>query len=226
MKISILDTETTGLDTKTGKVIEVCIANFCTELNDVIDIRSWLLKSATDEEVKNTQRIHGISPEMIAGFGRDPSLVFEEVDSFVVNSSVVIAHNADFDRQWFNGKIKNMPWVCSLQDFVWPSHSESKSLTALCLAHGVGVVSAHRAAEDVMSLARLLKRVKEYGQSLPDIIANGMRPKKMVAAIVSYDDRNLAKENGFKWDGELRAWKRKMPIDDIPKLPFRTRDLV
>lgn len=58
MKISILDTETTGLDTKTGKVIEVCIANFCTELNDVIDIRSWLLKSATDEEVKKIGRAH------------------------------------------------------------------------------------------------------------------------------------------------------------------------
>ncbi len=51
------------------------------------------------------------------------------------------------------------------------------------------------------------------------------RPRKKVAALVSYDDREKAKAAGFAWDGPSKTWWREMPVDEIAGLPFKTREL-
>lgn len=47
-----------------------------------------------------------------------------------------------------------------------------------------------------------------------------LRPKAWFKALVSYDNRELAKKAGFKWIPELKSWVRKMAVDDTKELPF------
>ena len=55
---------------------------------------------------------------------------------------------------------------------------------------------------------------------LPRLFAQAVRPKGVFRASVSYEDRHLAKDSGFRWDSEARIWFRKMAIEDAGILPF------
>ena len=54
----------------------------------------------------------------------------------------------------------------------------------MALAHGVGVVSVHRALADVDTLARTLTAVAELGVDLGEFLERGMRPKVLVEGVV------------------------------------------
>ena len=234
MIIKILDTETTGLSPKEGKLIEVAFAVFDTSLNDVISAKSFLVNdNVSEDEVNKTKHIHGISYEIVKTYGIDLDVMllntkpYVEAEGFANYTPIdaYLAHNADFDRQWFNDDaIQNAKWICSCDDIQWPKATDSKSLISVALAHGVGVVSAHRALDDVMTLAKLLKRVGET-HSLDEIFEKAGRPKAKYEALVSFSQKDLAKSAGFRWDGERKSWWRKMAIEDVAALPFKTREI-
>ncbi len=82
---------------------------------------------------------------------------------------------------------------------------------------------AHRALTDCDTLARLFTRAHEMGTNLGAMLEKAMRPRVRVVAIVSYDDRLKAREQGFAWDGARKQWWREMPSDEVANLPFETR---
>jgi DNA polymerase-3 subunit epsilon len=87
----------------------------------------------------------------------------------------------------------------------WPNSSSSKALTAIALAHDVGVVSAHRALTDCDILSRLFTRVAE-SRSLQDLIEEALKPRKLFKANVDYHHRSLASKADFKWHELSRYW--------------------
>jgi len=105
----------------------------------------------------------------------------------------------------------------------WPNPCASKALVSIALAHGVGVVSAHRAMADCDIIARLLTRVHEMGIDLEDMIRTAMLPRARVQALVSYDDRQLAKDAGFQWDTGTRRWMADLTEPEIHALSFEVR---
>jgi hypothetical protein len=40
-----------------------------------------------------------------------------------------------------------------------------------------------------------------------------------------FDQNEIAKAAGFKWNGESKRWTRRMAIEDAEALPFRTLKL-
>ena len=56
---------------------------------------------------------------------------------------------------------------------------------------------------------------------LEPLFRRAMRPKVRVVAQVSFEQKDLAKAEGFFWDAARREWYRRMPAEDISKLPFR-----
>lgn len=145
---------------------------------------------------------------------------FRVLESWLPHAGAIVAHNADFDRQWFPDLGK--PWLCTMSDFKWPlATKDGGSLIHLALDHGIGVSSAHRALTDCQLIAALFDRMDD----LPGMFAQAMRPKAVFRALVSYDDRELAKQAGFKWDGVTKQWTRRMAIEDAALLPFPTAKL-
>ena len=225
--LALLDVETTGLSPETDHVVEVGLALYSVS-RGLIRSRSWLC-SAPAEAVEKTQHIHGISPLVVEAYGVPFADVAKMVGAIVTKETQAFcAYNADFDRAWFPLFVQNAaPWICAMADCAWPRPSASRSLTSVALAHGIGVVRAHRALEDVLTLAALFDRAVELGADLPAMLARAMRPKaRYEVADRSYSpERNAqAKAVGFRFDDKdpgNKRWIRSMATADVDALPFR-----
>lgn len=214
----ILDCETTGLDPATDSLCEVGAILFSVEHRAVIQQVSFLLPI----EANPVQHINGISPELASWRAPLHALpLFLEMASV---SDAFLAHNAAFDRQWIDPQLtpalRSIPWICTCEGIRWPGLRLNPSLTDLALAHGVPVWAAHRALTDCIYLAQVLERD-------PDLEAHllqGLEPRRLVVAQVSYDQREQAKAAGFRWDPTTKQWSRRCSQSEIDELPFAVVD--
>jgi len=222
--ILIIDTETSGLDRATGHLLEVATALWSVEHRSVVKVRSWILRAETNA----AEAVNGIPVALVREHphASNVHMTNQWVRAWATEADCIVAHNAAFDSQWFEDDVQALPWVCSCDDLEWPRASTSRSLTALALAHGVGVVSAHRALDDVLTLTRLFERAGEMSADVSAMLTRGMRPKGRyaVSATDFSEARNaLAKAAGFRW--EKPHWVRRMAREDVAGLPFDVKEL-
>jgi DNA polymerase III subunit epsilon len=221
-QVLIVDTETTGLSPAEGELLEVAAILYSVEQQCTLQQASTLLPTRS---LRNpAQAINQIS--IAATQATDPDLaqtICEVISRWAVQADYLVAHNASFDRQWMEshpqlGSLFDRPWLCSCHDIRWPQqHRQGQKLIDLALAHGVGVSSAHRALTDCQLIAALFDRMGNLSQ----LFRQALEPKVLVRALVSYDDRHLAKESGFQWDRELRHWSTWITPTEVETLPFR-----
>jgi DNA polymerase III subunit epsilon len=211
---ALIDTETTGLNPKTSTTIEVAVMLYDLKLAQPCASYSSLIHGDSNEGYA----INGIPPAMLAE-AREPSRVWAAVKWVMEPADVIIAHRAEFDRQFVPDL--GRPWVCSKVDIKWPDRRRGDHLVQLALSLGIGVASAHRAMADVDTLARILTRIAERGTDLEALVRHAMRPKQRFHAQVSYEERQIAKDHGFLFDYGRKVWYRDMPLDDVAELPFR-----
>ena len=221
--ILILDTETTGLDNEKDDCLEVGSILFNVKSRSVLAQQSFLLPVETN----NAEKINNIPAEIT----RVPQPMFEAIkyfESLVQVSDVIVAHNAEFDRQWFG--LNKLPpikkqWICSMDDMTWPADKQLKtrpSVRDLALAYGVPVWNLHRALTDCIYLAEVFKRCSE----LEKLLIRALEPKVLIRAEISYENRHLAKNAGFRWNDAIKgAWSRKMSHRDIEKLEFPVHEV-
>ena len=221
--ILILDTETTGLDNENDDCLEVASILFNVKSRSVLAQQSFLLPV----ENNNAEKINNI-PAEITRLPQPLSEAIKYFESLVRVSDVIVAHNAEFDMQWFG--INELPqikkkWICSMDDMKWPEDRQLKtrpSVRDLALAYGVPVWSAHRALTDCIYLAEVFKRCSE----LEKLLIGALEPKVLLRAEISYDERYLAKKAGFRWNDAIKgAWSRKMSRRDMEKLEFPVHEV-
>lgn len=170
------------------------------------------------------QDVNGIQPALTT-LGPEPAAGLALFERLLEKADAVVAHNSDFDRQWFGRGLLpeiDKPWICTMADVPWPTALRLKgrpSVTTLALAHGIPVWAAHRALTDCIYLAQVFERRDD----LPELLETALLPRFTYQALVSYDERHLAKEAGFSWDGKARVWTRRMQETEAAKLGFATR---
>lgn len=214
----ILDTETTALRPEEGQCIEVGAVLFHVPHRAVLTQVSFLL--ACDRNPAET--VNGI-PAAVTRLPQPWQAALACFEVMLEQADAVLAHNASFDRQWFGrGHLPPivLPWICSMEDIRWPNSlglRPAPSLQALALAHGVPVWAAHRALTDCTYLVQVLQRCDE----LELLLAAALEPRSLMRAGVSYADRHLAREAGFRWDQSVaRAWTRRLSQREAISLPF------
>lgn len=220
MNVFIVDTETTGLSPADSKCIEVGGILFSIDDRAVLGQCSFLLPA----EENPVAHINGIRAELT----RRPQAARSGMEYFYAmakQADYVVAHNADFDKQWFgHGALPALTkqWICTMEDVDWPSVSRSRpAVTHLALAYGVPVWAAHRALTDCIYLAQVMEREPE----IEALLIQSLEPKRLYMAMVSYDDRQKAKDAGFRWDGDQRRWLRKLKESQASTLDFAVREV-
>lgn len=218
-RVLILDVETGGLDPETDPLLEVAVAEYCVT-RGLIAATSWLVHSRENRAFV----VNGIPVELVSDetATEHPGYTIKMLGDAAAGCQAVVAHNAAFDRRWFADL--GLPWICTCDDVEWPKPSTSRSLVAVALAHGVGVVHAHRALSDVMTLVALFDRVRE-NHDLGAMLTRAMRPKKLVAAVLPYDRKDEAKAKGFRWQPESKQWTKSVFVDDIATLGFDVKEV-
>jgi DNA polymerase-3 subunit epsilon len=214
----ILDTETTGLDPETQHCVEVGAILFDVQSRAVLAQQSFLLPAETNA----AEPINRI-PAAVTRLPQPWKEGLRWFQNLLDAADVLVAHNAAFDRQWFGrGELPAVakPWLCSMDDMRWPADRQLRSRPSvrdLALAYGVPVWAAHRALTDCIYLAEVFARCEDLEQQL----LQGLEPRQLVRAKVSYDDRQLARDAGFRWNDPIKgAWARRMSEREIQELSF------
>jgi len=220
----IIDTETTGLNLDKAEVIELAMLKFEYSPNGevlrVIDRFSEFRQPANPIPLE-ISTLTGITDEMVAGCAIDPA----KVEAFVADSSIVIAHNARFDRPIAQRTwpiFKNLDWACSLDEIPWRENGfEGAKLAYLLMGTGL-FADAHRAIGDCQALLHILSLPfgAEGKPALATLLAHARQTTVRIFAVnAPYDRKDLLKARGYRWwngsDGRGRCWWRDVAERDF-----------
>ena len=219
--ILILDTETTGLDENKDEIIEIGCILFHVSSKSVLSQVSFLFPVTTNE----AENINGIPAEVtnvVQPWEDGLNFFLQLVDC----SDFIVAHNVDFDKKWFGkGRLPklNKKWICSLEDINWSFQKSLKnrpSVTDLALSFSIPVWNLHRALAYCFYLSEVFKKC----ENLEELLLKATEPRFLYKALVSYEERYLAKKEGFRWNSPLEgAWSRKLTVEDANKLNFKVQ---
>jgi DNA polymerase-3 subunit epsilon len=217
-RILILDTETTGLSPEQGVCIEVGAVLFDVGSRAVLQQLSFLLPC----QANPAEGINGI-PAAVTRLPQPTEAALTLFTALVEAADAVVAHHAAFDRQWFgHGALPALaiPWICSMEDIRWPAELQLRpnpSLRDLALAHRVPVWAAHRALTDCDYLVHVFQRCAQ----LEALLVAAQEPRELYRARLSYAERHLAREAGFRWNDPVAgAWSRRLSKREVEALPF------
>jgi DNA polymerase-3 subunit epsilon len=154
----VVDGETTGLDPQRDEIIELAMTPFNYGLDGtVFSVGDSFqgLRQPSEPIAPEITAITGITDEMVAGQIIDPAIVAK----FAAPASLVIAHNAAFDRRFlerFSDVFSTKPWACSLSQIDWAAEGfEGTKLSYLAQAAGF-FYDGHRAMHDCLATIELL----------------------------------------------------------------------
>jgi len=211
--VTCIDTETTGLDSKHDKLIDVGIVRLLvdptkTKILGVIDTyQSFndISGKIPDDIVKLT----GITNDII----KDQHIDKTKVKTMLKESDYILAHNATFDRNFLrdNGMDdSNNIWLCTFKLIDWLSDFSIASGKSELLSHYFGFyVGAHRAIADTIALANLLNQEVDNTTILRSVFKPIESDFYIVKAVGSpYMTKDKLKARGYNWDGNEKVWKK------------------
>jgi len=221
--ILILDTETTGLDENKDEIIEIGCILFNVTSKSLLSQVSFLLPVSSNE----AEYINGISAEVT-----NIKQPWEDGLNFFLKlvdcSDLIVAHNVEFDKKWFGkGRLPKLEkkWVCSLEDINWSFQKNLKnrpSVTDLALSFSIPVWSLHRALSDCFYISEVFKKC----ENLEELLIKATEPRFLYKALVSYEERSLAKKAGFRWNNPQQgAWAKKLTVEEANNLDFNVQIL-
>ncbi|MBS0393055.1 MAG: DNA polymerase III subunit epsilon [Proteobacteria bacterium] len=210
----VLDTETTGMSRESDQVIELALLRFEYEVDSGAIVRITDVYSGLEDPGRpippESTAIHGITDEMVAGHALDEQRVAEVVR----DATLVVAHNAGFDRPFVEARLPmfaNLPWGCSLEQVPWADEGfRGAKLEYLGWASGF-FYEAHRSETDCRALIEVLRRpLPKSGRiAFKRLLEAAAEPALRLWATGSpFETKDLLRERGYRWDAERRCWHR------------------
>jgi DNA polymerase-3 subunit epsilon len=216
LRVLVLDTETTGLDHATDKIIELAMLQVDVDTQTGLPIGAVVVYDGLEDPgipiSPEVQAITGISNDMVRGQHLDEA----RIAAMLQGADLVIAHNAGFDRPFCEARIPafaQVPWGCSFADIDWRKEGHgSAKLEYLALEKG-WFYDAHRAEVDCHALLAVLgESLPASGQSgLAKIIAASRTPSyRLQANQAPFEAKDLLKGRGYRWNPEQKVWHARL----------------
>lgn len=222
---AILDTETTGLDPQVDEVIELGMVLF--EYSPLTG-RIYGVTASFDE-LRDPGRhipaeitaITHITDDMVRGRAIDE----EAVAAFIAPASLVISHNAAFDRPFVErrwGVFATKPWGCSMTQVPWRDEGiATQKQELIALSEGF-FYDAHRAENDCRALLHILATpLPMSGQpALKPLLDHALADDAHIWAIgAPFDAKDVLKARGYRWStgsgGDPKAWHITVAADQL-----------
>ncbi len=219
-----LDTETTGLDPSKDKVIELALVPFEYDADGRIYRLLPAYNALQDPGIPipalNT-RITGITDAMVAGQAID----LDQVARMLAGTSIVIAHNARFDRPFVESlhpAFTTIPWACSIADVNWNEEGfEGVKLEYLGYKYGF-YYEGHRATVDCQAGIELLSQTLPVSgeRVLKRLLDTALRTEvRLWAERAPFEKKDLLKARGYRWstgeEGMRKAWYKDLPDGQV-----------
>ena len=231
MRILGLDFESTGIDPAKDRITECGAVLWDWEKKIPLQLYSEFVnpEMPIPEEVTD---ITGITDSMVEEFGLPEREVMTDIECMLSTADYVMAHFGNqFDKLFFDqayerhGWDKNGAfWLDSSIDVVFPKRITTRNLKHLAAEHGFLAFPSHRAVFDVLTMLNIAS-----AYDLSAIIARAQEPTLFVQALVSFEEKDLAKERGYRWCAPKKIWWRSWKSSDLEadkfECPFRTQIL-
>jgi DNA polymerase-3 subunit epsilon len=220
LKAAIVDTETTGTDPATDRIIELCVLVFeysadTGEVAWISDVYDGLEDPRVAIPPQSTL-IHGITDEMVSGEAIDD----EAVEGLLDGVNWVIAHNAGFDRPLLERRLPifaRLNWLCSMKEVPWSDLGfPGTKLEYLATERGF-FYEGHRSEIDCRALLEVLRVPlpgKDHSPWQLLLAAGPRRSYKLWALGAPFETKDQLKERGYRWDGERRTWYKMLDHDE------------
>lgn len=216
-----VDVETTGLDPTIHEIIELGMIPFSYQSDGLIcDISSAFeqFQEPSSPIPSTITRLTGITDVMVAGQRIDVDAVRTLVD----RASLVISHNASFDRRFLerlSTAFVLKPWACSMSQVDWIDEGH-EGVKLAYLAAGAGFFyDRHRAVHDCRAAIELLAAPLPTSgvPAMQKLLEKARRPSWRIWAENSpFDLKDVLKARGYRWNGDdnpnPRAWY--IDVDD------------
>lgn len=221
----VLDTETTGRDPETDRIVELGLISFAFNRHTG-EIYSALEAFNALEDPgfpipEDATRINGITDEMVKGKRIDDA----EVQLTVEMADLVIAHNAGFDRKFCEKRFpvfKDKAWACSMTQMDWGAVGIG-SVKQEFIAYRMGFFyDAHRAQSDCLALLHAMNQPLaqlEQRRPMSEVLANYTKEHRRIWAVAApFEAKDVLRAREYRWsDGSRpdteKAWHIDVPLE-------------
>ncbi len=210
-RVLLLDTETTGLDARQERVIELALLSVQVDQGSgqpVGPVRSYASFEDPGKPIPAAiQEITGIDDHMVRGQRIDDA----QVQQLVQQADLVVAHNAGFDRPFVEQRLPvfvDCAWACSFAGIDWKREGRGSSKLEFLAGEAGWFYDAHRALVDCHALLQVLTVPLSDGRTgLQHLIAqaDGVR-YKLQAMGAPFEAKDSLKARAYRWDSEARVW--------------------
>lgn len=205
--VVFLDTETTGMSALSDKVIELGMVRCTFSLDRKILLSIDRIYDAYEDPKRpipeEITKLTGITDEMVRGQVFDDELVL----NLVAGNPLIVAHNAKFDRPFFDrrfGQASRCAWACSAKEINWSNHGfGGYKLEFLVQSMGY-FYEAHRACNDCLALCYLMHLMPKAFEEL--INSSLTQTFRIDAVKAPFDVKDQLKQNGYRFDGTEKVW--------------------
>lgn len=221
-KAVVLDVEATGADPSNDEIIELGMVSFAYtpegEILGVLDVYSRFSQPSASISAEITA-LTGIDDSMVEG----QSIDADEVQAFVGDADLIIAHNADYDRRMVERRwdvFVRKCWACTMSEIDWKAEGyEGMKLGLLLMQTGL-FHTGHRATMDchaaIELLARTMPRSGRTGMSL--LIERARRTRIRISAVgTPFESKDVLKQRGYRWTGDEREPRKAWQMDVLPE---------
>ncbi len=203
-----LDLETTGLNVGDCAIIEIGAVLWDWERQCPVRMMSELIHCDSELPAEITE-LTGILPKDLKRWGIPLSEGLVRLHALAVDAEYLVAHNGvQFDRLFLEKAWTKFPttkigleWIDTTCDLPVPKQIQTRKLSYLAAEMGFINPFAHRSLFDVLTM---LKVMSQFDRD--EVLGLQKSPLKRIVAQVSYDERDLAKAQGFRWDPKMRYW--------------------
>ena len=210
-RVIVLDTETTGLDSKNESIIELAMLSVLVDTATGLPVGPVTIYESFEDPGRpipaQITEITGIDDSMVQGQRIDDAAV----TALVQQADLIVAHNAGFDRPFVEARLPvfaTKSWNCSFMGIDWKKEGSGSAKLEFLASERGWFYDAHRAQVDCHALLQVLASPLADGQTgLSRLMAGaGQTRYKLRATGAPFEAKDKLKSRGYRWDGEGRVW--------------------